>query len=222
MSPQDLAKHFPGRIFWQAFRDENVLWAFVSRQLLSRSRQDDIRCRVLAPEYDSSDDLLHPARVWQIEHRALGDICILQQDIFHFTRIDVLTTGDNHVALAIENGEITFIIDAAEIAGTQPPIPHVLRSGFGILPIAGHDHRAADENFADVVVLGIVEGRETQRDRVQFPPAREQEAFAPCTGQTMIIRRQAGHHTGLGRTISLCEVASESRRRALQCFRRHG
>ena len=47
---------------------------------------------------DGCCDCLPPCRVWNAEHRHLGDRRMPQQDGFDLRRIDILASADNHVA----------------------------------------------------------------------------------------------------------------------------
>ena len=73
--------------------------------------------------------------------------------ILDLVRVDVEAGHENHVLLAIDDVEIAAFIHAPDIAGTQPAIGGDGLGGFfGALPIAGHDLRPTDADFAHLAL----------------------------------------------------------------------
>jgi hypothetical protein len=64
--------------------------------------------------------------------------------------IDVHSTRDDHVLLAVNQEQVSILIDVSEITGVQPAGDDRLGSEVRALVVAGHHERASTADFADL------------------------------------------------------------------------
>ena len=82
------------------------------------------------------------------DHRVLDQVTLLDR-FFDRDGSNVLSTGsDDELFLAADDHQMPVLVDHAEISGSQPAINDCLGGGFGHVPVAPHDVRAAREHFA--------------------------------------------------------------------------
>ena len=80
----------------------------------------------------------------------------LVQNIFHLSRIDILTTGDNHILHPIYDVDETVRIHVGPIARSHPAIAYRFRSQVRLLPVAQHNIRTSDADLADLAARHLV------------------------------------------------------------------
>src|SRR5439155_8667881 len=68
---------------------------------------------------------------------------------FDFEARDVLATSDHHVLGAIDDVQITLVVDAAEVTRLEPATAERLLGRVRPVPIPGHDRRARHPDLAD-------------------------------------------------------------------------
>src|SRR5687768_12898933 len=100
---------------------------------------------------------------------------MLSGDRFQLVRINLETRDQDHVLLTVNDTKVTLLVHGPDIAGMQPSLAvDDAGSLLGLLPVAGHDLRAADTEFAGltdsqgppVLTLdGAFGGRDRQADR---------------------------------------------------------
>ena len=78
-----------------------------------------------------------------LEHRGVG-----VEDVFDLLRVDVLPAPDDQVLDPVDQGEITVVIEPADIPRMQPATPQDLRRLLWPAEVAAHDVRPADDHFA--------------------------------------------------------------------------
>ena len=81
-------------------------------------------------------------------HGDLGHLRVLEDRVLHLDRRDVLATGDDHVLLAVGDGDVVGGIDAAAVPGVEEPVPDRLGGRLGLLPVALHDHVASGKDLS--------------------------------------------------------------------------
>ena len=62
-------------------------------------------------------------------------------------RVDVKSTDQNHVLLAIHDGEVTIGVHLRDVSGVQPAIPQGVAGFCVALPVALHDLRSLGNQF---------------------------------------------------------------------------
>ena len=82
------------------------------------------------------------------DHRG-RDRWVVDDDLFHLARIDVVAAGDDDVLCPVEQVEVTLVVEEADIAGVQPTVSQGLGRGFRVVPIARHHYFAAGDDFTD-------------------------------------------------------------------------
>ena len=70
--------------------------------------------------------------------------------------VDVLAAGDDHVLLAVDDVDEALFVHPAQIAGVEPAAGERLRGRLGLVPVAGHQRRAAVDDLADLARRDVV------------------------------------------------------------------
>ena len=68
-----------------------------------------------------------------------------EQHFLDLARIDVGAAGDDQVLGAVLEVEIALLVEDADVAGMQPAAAQRGRARLRVLPIARHDHAAAED-----------------------------------------------------------------------------
>src|SRR5262245_14899260 len=98
--------------------------------------------------HDIGHDDLAPFAVGSSDDGDLAHPRVPEQHLLDLARIDVGAAGDDDVLGAVLERQIAVGVEGAEVAGVQPAIAQGVGGSRRILPIAGHHHVAATENFA--------------------------------------------------------------------------
>src|SRR5437016_6098135 len=73
---------------------------------------------------------------------------MLQQHFLDLARVDVGAARDDQVLRAVLDGEESFGVEAADIAGMQPAAAHGARRCFRVAPVARHHAVRARDDLA--------------------------------------------------------------------------
>ena len=71
--------------------------------------------------------------------------------VLHLDRRDVLAPADDHVLLAVGDGEVALVVEAAAVAGVEPAVDDRVGGRLGLLPVALEHHVRPREHLALVV-----------------------------------------------------------------------
>ena len=77
-------------------------------------------CIVRIEEPDDRFRLLAEIGVEHANHRSIGDAGVGDQLVLDFLRVDAHSAGDDRVALAIGQGQVTVLVEIADIAQGRP------------------------------------------------------------------------------------------------------
>src|SRR6266496_6026430 len=72
------------------------------------------------------------------DDRRLGDGRVLVEDLLDLPRVDVVAAADDQVLLAVDDEEVTLLVDPAHIAGVDPAGPDGVLGRLGPVPVALH------------------------------------------------------------------------------------
>jgi len=78
------------------------------------------------------------------------------QDQLDFDRVDVLTTADDHVLLAVHQRDETLGVLAGQVTGVEPATPLRLSGDLGKSPVAGEDVGPPQHQFTHLAHLDIL------------------------------------------------------------------
>src|SRR6185436_4169334 len=93
------------------------------RQSLATKRDDLIFSRfVTCFENHKGCYFLTIQRIWNPYRGGSSDCRMLVEDFVYLARVDVLSSADDHVALAIDDIEKTVRVSIADVAGMKPTI----------------------------------------------------------------------------------------------------
>src|SRR5210317_1244821 len=151
--PQNLADVGLG----QFVTEFDHLRALVAGQVCAAVVDNILLCEsfVLANSEDLDD--LTRALIGDSDGRGFQYAVQLDNDIFDFIGIYIEAGNENHVFLAILYPEETIFIHTADIAGPQPATrQHYFGRIFRELPVALHDLRALDADFANLAKRQVV------------------------------------------------------------------
>ena len=79
----------------------------------------------------------------RLEHGGVGG-----EDGLDLRRVDVFAAGDDQVVAAVEDVEVAFGVEVADVAGEQPAVAQGGGRLFRPVQVAGRDRRPADEDIA--------------------------------------------------------------------------
>jgi hypothetical protein len=85
--------------------------------------------RDAASRTTTRDDRLAPGRVGLADHDDVGDRRVEAQNLLDLRGVHVLATGDDHVSEPARDVEVAVGVEAAEIAGSKPPVVEQLLRG---------------------------------------------------------------------------------------------
>ena len=143
------------------------------------------------------------------------------QGVFHFGRVDILRTRNDHVLHPVVDVQIAIFIQIAGVPGQVPAVHNGLGGGFCLAMITAHHAHRLDADFAHlprrqflavaIDDLHLVAGE-----------GLAATAHAGVAGGIMIIRRQIDHRAaGFGGAIALDEAGiGEGRHRPAQHIER--
>ena len=134
--------------------------------------------------------------------------------IFHFIGIDIEAADQNHVFLAVHDADVAFFVHHADVARFEIAVGgHGQRGFIGALPVAGHDLRAFDGDFA-ALALGHFAALVIEQAHVGIGQGQADGAavFAQGDGVT------AGNRRGFRQAVAL----ANGRARALKPLLGHG
>src|SRR5580700_1844946 len=93
---------------------------------------------------------LTPLLVGRADHGQLGHGRVRGQGVLHFGAVYVLAAGDNHVFLPVDDVQEAVLVRTDQVTGVEPAATQRLGGGFRVLPVSGHDLRAAVDDLADL------------------------------------------------------------------------
>ena len=138
------------------------------------------------------------------------------QDIFYFSGVHILATGNDHIFFPINNVDVLFIIDDGKITGVKPPIMKCLPGLFRHVPVPGGHCVPLYNDFADILIvfghLPTLIVHHLQADTNEFPAGTglEDKLFFPGKFLEVVLENgecQVG--TGFGHAVGLDVVALE-------------
>ena len=97
---------------------------------------------------DEGDHLLSPFFMGPTDHGDFMDGGVKQQRLLHLTRVNVCAARDDHVLRAVAHGDEAVLVHHPDIACPEPAVADCLRRRFVISPVAAHDRRAVNGDFA--------------------------------------------------------------------------
>ena len=171
----------------------------------------------VGPQHHDRADLLAHHRVGNADHRDLEHGRVLHERVLDLDAVDVLAAAVDHVLLAVDDLDEAVVVDAGQVAGVQPAVDERLGGLLGLVPVAGDDVLAADQQLADVRRLVDV-------DEVELDDRRgEADGLGPLSavlvGQERRDRRRLGQAEAVAQTrvrgtpCSSRSITSGARRR---------
>src|SRR4051794_12575572 len=128
------------------------------------------------PQRDIRFRSLSAIGVGHRDHGGLAHVRVLVDRVLDDARIDVEAAGDEHVLLAVNDGEAPVLGHEPDVAGQEPAVDEGARVLLRPVPVAGRDVRAADADFADLARVqhapGVIE-----RDHVHLDPRHRDPDF---------------------------------------------
>ncbi|MNC55934.1 hypothetical protein D3C75_1055000 [compost metagenome] len=65
-----------------------------------------------------------------------------------FPAVDVLTTGNDHVLLAIDQEQIAFMVLITHVSGVVPTVAQGFHGGYRVVPVTGQLGVRTQQHFA--------------------------------------------------------------------------
>ena len=120
-----------------------------------------------------------PFVVGNADQRGFGDGRMGVHDAFDLSRVDVLAAADDHVLEPPDDRIAAVGVADRQIAGVEPAVDDRLGGRFGVVPVAGGDVPAPDDQLARFAGIGLgsiradgfdVDVKERVADRARFAP----------------------------------------------------
>ncbi len=80
----------------------------------------------------------------------------LEYGILHLGRVNVLSSGDEHVLLAFHNVEVAVLVHSGQVARVKPPACKCLFCGLRPVPVTLHHVRATHDQLSNLAHRHIV------------------------------------------------------------------
>src|SRR3954464_4765022 len=90
-------------------------------------------------ERDGRSDLLAERLVRDAHDGGFPDARVLVEDLLDLARGHVVAAADDQVLLAVDDEEVTVLVDTGHVAGVEPAAAHGLLGRVRALPVAPHD-----------------------------------------------------------------------------------
>src|ERR1700751_4578150 len=125
-----------------------------ARNLIARQKPTEMRDQFIHAEsgaglqHHTSHHELSPLCIRYPKYCGLTDGRVLVEDGFDLSGVHVLTARDDHVLQAIQNIDKALGVLAADVAGTEHPLPKRELGLIRTIPITVHHIRAADDQLA--------------------------------------------------------------------------
>ena len=101
-------------------------------------------------ELDPGDDFFTVARARNADHLHISNSGVSEEEFFQLTRVNVLTTTDDHVLVAPDDADVTLFVHARQVAGVHPTVPiDGVGGALGVVPVTEHHAVATGTQLAD-------------------------------------------------------------------------
>src|SRR5262245_4531180 len=90
---------------------------------------------------------LTPFLVRHADDRHLENSGVCADNFLDLTRVDVCTTGDDHVLLAIRDVQVAIFVKMTHVAGMEPAVAERLRGRVGVVPVTLHHEVATYDDL---------------------------------------------------------------------------
>src|SRR5215210_3332815 len=201
---EDAAKELADGALGQVLAELDGLRGLVGGEALLTEGQDLLLRRLGArPLDDEGLDGLTPVLVGDAYRDGLGHVGVLEEDLFHLARVDVVARGQDHVLLPVHDVEVAVLVHLRNVARVKPA---VLQSS-GRLPrhieVALHDLRAFDDELTRLANANLT----LPRLYVHYPGVGrgDRDAYAALTPFPQKRRIVMRHRGGFGEAVALEE-----------------
>lgn len=106
--------------------------------------------RMAVPQPQHGGGVFAEPRVGRRHHHRLGDGRHAQQHLFDLECADVLAAADDHVGLAVGDGQVPIRVEDADVTGVVPPVVVEGPVGQGVVGVAETEVGAPREDLAVV------------------------------------------------------------------------
>ena len=112
---------------------------------------------------------------------------MLVKDFVHLAGIDIEPAGDDHVLFAVHDIDVAVFVRLADIAGVEPAVLELVCGFLRIVPVALHDGRALDDDFAGLARLDVLSpfSISTRRTSFSMSGTPMEPVFCPRIGLLM-------------------------------------
>src|SRR5262249_18503234 len=97
------------------------------------------------PETHNTLDRLNPFGIRNSNHRDISHGRMTRQSLFHFPAVNILTAGNAHVFLPVDQIQITQLVKHTDVTGVIPTVANGFNGGVSVIPI-GIEHRRRSDN----------------------------------------------------------------------------
>src|ERR1700730_10937802 len=204
--PQSLLVDFSVEQTREALHEIDAAWFLVARYFAARViDQLHFARRAARPHLHTGLDRFTPYLVRDRNDRHIGNVRVGAQRLFDFPGVDVLPARDDHVLLAVDHIDELAAVDETEVLGMDPSITKDFRGQLRLVPIAAHDCRRAEQDFADLpgVARRAVFANDLDLVPKQRLTRRTQTTLAFRAAEKMFMRLEDGSDQAFGHPIDL-------------------
>src|SRR5215210_6013729 len=145
---EDAAKELADGALGQVLAELDGLRGLVGGEALLAEGQDLLLRRPGArPLYDEGLDGLAPVLIRDTYRDGLGHVGVLEEDLFHLARVDVVAGSQDHIFLPVHDVEVAVLVHLRDVAGVQPAVFEGCCRLLGHVEVALHYLRALDDEL---------------------------------------------------------------------------
>ncbi|MNH00591.1 hypothetical protein D3C79_597900 [compost metagenome] len=162
-------------------------------------------------EHHHSAHRFTPLLVRHADHCHLEHFWEAVDHLLHFAGVHVEAPGNDHFLLAVDDEHVTLRIDRGQVAGQVVAVAHDFGGERRRAPVALHDVRPLDHDFADLARCHILECL-VHHPQVGFEiaaPARGQALVVAVFDQVVLLGQHRDQRAGFAGTITLHENRPE-------------
>src|SRR5271154_4517041 len=169
--------------------------------------------RLATLQNDESLDSLSPLIVGYTYDGALLNLGQRHDAGFDLDTVDVKASADNHIFLAVDDVDISMLVDVSHIAGMVPTMPADLGRGLRQFMVARREQRAIGYDFSNLVrgkdLASIVHDGETNRRRGLAATAEALRMISGCGRRYSFRVEKSEEHGSFGLSERLTHARAE-------------
>src|SRR5579884_683388 len=142
--------------------------------------------------------------IWHCRHPRFCDSRMVEQDLFHFSRVHLKATGVDHLLRTLNYIEVAVCIHFPQVPGTHPPMAEYGFRFLVVLPVALHDVGSLEHYLTYLPNRYRLPGRLIHDSGLNIRKGKANTARAALLGKRIGV----GHRSSLAQAVSLDQFAT--------------